>query len=188
MTTSARTYTTPWDTIDIAALTKTFAGSAAVAEATFGVGLGELVCLLGPSGCGKSTLLRMIAGLTAADSGRIGIDGKDVTQLQANRCPTAMVFQSHALWNHMSAAQNVASGLRVQGQPRAAIAEKTSGALNLVGLNGFGTRLPAQLSGWQAQRVALARCVVVEPKLLLMDEPFSAPDAHLRKNLREELK
>ena len=174
--------------LDIAALTKTFAGSAAVEEATFSVGLGELVCLLGPSGCGKSTLLRMIAGLTGADSGRIGIDGKDVTQLQANRRPTAMVFQSHALWNHMSVAQNVAFGLRVQGLPRAAIAEKTRAALNLVGLNGFGTRLPAQLSGGQAQRVALARCLVVEPKVLLMDEPFSALDAHLRKNLREELK
>ncbi len=169
-------------------LTKRFAQTTAVSGATFDVGLGELVCLLGPSGCGKSTLLRMIAGLTPSDDGCVGIDGQDVTAAQANKRPTAMVFQSHALWNHMSVAQNVAFGLRVQGLPKAQIAQKTAAALALVGLNGFGQRRPTELSGGQAQRVALARCLVVEPKILLMDEPFSALDAHLRANLREELK
>jgi putative spermidine/putrescine transport system ATP-binding protein len=169
-------------------LTKHFGQMTAVSGATFDVGLGELICLLGPSGCGKSTLLRMIAGLTPSDDGRIGIDGQDVTAAQANKRPTAMVFQSHALWNHMSVAQNVAFGLRVKGLPKAQIATKTATALALVGLDGFGDRRPTELSGGQAQRVALARCLVVEPKVLLMDEPFSALDAHLRANLREELK
>ena len=174
--------------LNIDNLTKTFGQTAAVSGATFRVGLGEMICLLGPSGCGKSTLLRMIAGLTPSDSGAISIDGQDVTRQQANRRPTAMVFQSHALWNHMSVAQNVGFGLRVQGLPRAAIADKVAEALRLVGLDGFAKRRPAELSGGQAQRVALARCLVVEPKVLLMDEPFSALDAHLRANLREELK
>lgn len=174
--------------LNIENLTKTFGQTTAVSAATFRVGQGELICLLGPSGCGKSTLLRMIAGLTASDGGMIGIDGQDVTGLQANRRPTAMVFQSHALWNHMTVAQNVGFGLRVQGLPREVIAEKVASALRLVGLDGFAKRRPAELSGGQAQRVALARCLVVEPKVLLMDEPFSALDAHLRANLREELK
>jgi putative spermidine/putrescine transport system ATP-binding protein len=174
--------------LNIDSLTKTFGPNTAVSAATFRVGLGEMLCLLGPSGCGKSTLLRMIAGLTPSDSGTIGIDGQDVTRHQANKRPTAMVFQSHALWNHMSVAQNVGFGLRVQGLPREVIADKVSGALRLVGLDGFAKRRPAELSGGQAQRVALARCLVVEPKVLLMDEPFSALDAHLRANLREELK
>jgi putative spermidine/putrescine transport system ATP-binding protein len=169
-------------------LTKLFDRNRAVADATFDVAQGELICLLGPSGCGKSTLLRMIAGLALSDRGRIEIDGKDVTEVPANRRPTAMVFQSHALWTHMSVAQNVSFGLRVQGLPKPVIAEKVAAALTLVGLDGFAKRRPAELSGGQAQRVALARCLVVEPKVLLMDEPFSALDAHLRANLREELK
>jgi len=166
-------------------LTKLFDTNRAVSGATFDVAQGELICLLGPSGCGKSTLLRMIAGLALPDAGRIDIDGKDVTDAQANRRPTAMVFQSHALWNHMTVAQNVAFGLRVQGLPGPVIADKVAAALTLVGLDGFARRRPAELSGGQAQRVALARCLVVEPKVLLMDEPFSALDAHLRANLRE---
>jgi putative spermidine/putrescine transport system ATP-binding protein len=174
--------------LNIQSLTKTFGQTTAVSSASFRVGLGELVCLLGPSGCGKSTLLRMVAGLTPSDSGRIDIDGRDVTTQAANRRPTAMVFQSHALWNHMSVAQNVGFGLRVRRLPNAVIAEKVAAALSLVGLDGFAKRRPIELSGGQAQRVALARCLVVEPKVLLMDEPFSALDAHLRKNLREELK
>jgi len=174
--------------LNIDALTKTYDQTTAVRAASFRVAKGELICLLGPSGCGKSTLLRMIAGLTSVDQGRIEIDGLDVTEQQANRRPTAMVFQSHALWNHMTVAQNVSFGLRVQGLPRGQIANKVTEALRLVGLDGFGRRKPTELSGGQAQRVALARCLVVEPKILLMDEPFSALDAHLRANLREELK
>jgi putative spermidine/putrescine transport system ATP-binding protein len=169
-------------------LSKTYGTARVVDAATFDVAQGELLCLLGPSGCGKSTLLRMIAGLADSDDGKVIIDRQDMTRVPANRRPTAMVFQSHALWNHMTVAQNVAFGLRVRGLPRAEIAAKVSAALDLVGLADFDKRRPADLSGGQAQRVALARCLVVEPKLLLMDEPFSALDAHLRKNLREELK
>jgi putative spermidine/putrescine transport system ATP-binding protein len=174
--------------LQIDAISKSFAGAPAVRGASFTVDRGELVCLLGPSGCGKSTLLRIISGLTGADSGSIRVEGADMTATAANRRPTAMVFQSHALWSHMNVAQNVGFGLRVRGLPRAAIAAKTAAVLDLVGLSSFGKRLPAELSGGQAQRVALARCLVVEPKVLLMDEPFSALDAHLRKSLREELK
>ncbi len=174
--------------LEIGAITKTYQGTPAVRDASFSVARGELVCLLGPSGCGKSTLLRIISGLTACDSGKISIEGVDMTTTQANRRPTAMVFQSHALWSHMTVAQNVGFGLRVRGLPKAEIAAKTAAVLDLVGLAAFAKRLPAELSGGQAQRVALARCLVVEPKVLLMDEPFSALDAHLRKGLREELK
>ena len=174
--------------LQIDAITKSFNGAPAVWQATFTVNRGELVCLLGPSGCGKSTLLRVISGLTDADSGTIRIEGTDMTATQANRRPTAMVFQSHALWSHMTVAQNVGFGLRVRRLPRDEIAARTAAVLDLVGLAAFGKRLPAELSGGQAQRVALARCLVVEPKILLMDEPFSALDAHLRKSLREELK
>ena len=174
--------------LQIDAITKTYQGTPAVRDASFTVARGELVCLLGPSGCGKSTLLRIISGLTDCDSGSVRIEGVDMTATQSNRRPTAMVFQSHALWSHMSVAQNVGFGLRVRGLPKAEIAAKTAAVLDLVGLQAFAKRLPAELSGGQAQRVALARCLVVEPKVLLMDEPFSALDAHLRKGLREELK
>jgi putative spermidine/putrescine transport system ATP-binding protein len=174
--------------LQIDSITKTYQGTPAVRDASFRVARGELVCLLGPSGCGKSTLLRIISGLTACDSGTVSIEGVDMTATQANRRPTAMVFQSHALWSHMNVAQNVGFGLRVRGLPKAEIAAKTAAVLDLVGLSAFAKRLPAELSGGQAQRVALARCLVVEPKVLLMDEPFSALDAHLRKGLREELK
>jgi putative spermidine/putrescine transport system ATP-binding protein len=174
--------------LDIRDIAKSFAGAPALTGATLTVDHGELVCLLGPSGCGKSTLLRLISGLTAPDAGRIAIAGADVTALAANRRPTAMVFQSHALWSHMTVARNVGFGLRVRGLPKDDIAARVDAALALVGLAGFGRRLPQELSGGQAQRVALARCLVVEPKVLLMDEPFSALDAHLRKFLREELK
>jgi putative spermidine/putrescine transport system ATP-binding protein len=169
-------------------ISKSFGTAPAVRDATFEVAEGELLCLLGPSGCGKSTLLRIMAGLTEPDGGRVAIGGVDVTFVAANRRPTAMVFQSHALWNHMTVGQNVAFGLRVRGLQKAEIAAKVTAALDLVGLSGFHRRRPAELSGGQAQRVALARCLVVEPKVLLMDEPFSALDAHLRKTLREELK
>lgn len=174
--------------LKIDTISKVFSGVPAVQGVSFTVERGELVCLLGPSGCGKSTLLRIISGLTEADGGSIHIEGADMTRSPANRRPTAMVFQSHALWSHMTVAQNVGFGLRVRGLPKAEIAAKVAAVLDLVGLSSFGKRLPSELSGGQAQRVALARCLVVEPKVLLMDEPFSALDAHLRKALREELK
>ncbi len=169
-------------------LTKRFGATRAVDTVTLEVAEGELVCLLGPSGCGKSTLLRMVAGLTSADDGAIVIDGADVTAQPANRRPTAMVFQSHALWPHMTAERNIGFGLRVRGVPGDAQRARIAAALDLVGLAGFERRYPGEMSGGQAQRVALARCLVVEPRVLLMDEPFSALDAHLRKRLREDLK
>lgn len=174
--------------LSIRRITKRYGTTVAVDAADLEVAPGELVCLLGPSGCGKSTLLRVIAGLADADAGSILIEGQDVTTQAANRRPTAMVFQSHALWTHMSVARNVSFGLRVRGMAKAEIDRRVADALALVGLSGFEARLPTELSGGQAQRVALARCLVVEPKVLLMDEPFSALDAHLRMRLRDELK
>jgi putative spermidine/putrescine transport system ATP-binding protein len=174
--------------LDIINVEKAYGSSLAVANANLSVDEGELVCLLGPSGCGKSTLLRVISGLADATGGRIRIDGRDISRDAANKRPTAMVFQSHALWNHMTVFANVAFGLRVRGLAKAEIAAKVMAALELVGLTGYEKRRPNELSGGQAQRVALARCLVVEPKVLLMDEPFSALDAHLRSKLREELK
>ncbi|MBZ9939021.1 ABC transporter ATP-binding protein [Mesorhizobium sp. BR1-1-16] len=169
-------------------LSKHFSGTRAVADVEVAIDDGELVCLLGPSGCGKSTVLRMIAGFERPTSGRILIDGEDVVALPPDRRPTGMVFQSHALWSHMTVFQNVAFGLKLRRLSRAAIREKVAGVLDLVGLTGFEARYPGQLSGGQQQRVAIARCVVLEPKILLMDEPFSALDAHLRVRLREEVR
>jgi putative spermidine/putrescine transport system ATP-binding protein len=174
--------------LSIRGITKRFGDVVAVDATDLDVAQGELVCLLGPSGCGKSTLLRMVAGLAEADGGTVSIAGQDVTREPANRRPTAMVFQSHALWTHMTVARNVAFGLRVRRLPRAEIERKVAAALDLVGLAGYERRLPSELSGGQAQRVALARCLVVEPRVLLMDEPFSALDAHLRAHMREEVK
>ncbi len=169
-------------------LSKRFSGTMAVADVSVAIGDGELVCLLGPSGCGKSTVLRMIAGFETPSAGRILIDGDDVVGLSPDRRPTGMVFQSHALWSHMTVFQNIAFGLKLRRLSRAAIQEKVAGVLDLVGLTGYETRHPGQLSGGQQQRVAIARCVVLEPKILLMDEPFSALDAHLRVRLREEVR
>ncbi len=169
-------------------LSKRFSGATAVADVSVAIGDGELVCLLGPSGCGKSTVLRMIAGFERPSSGRILIDGQDVAPLPPDRRPTGMVFQSHALWSHMTVFQNIAFGLKLRRLSRAEIRAKVAGVLDLVGLTGFETRHPGQLSGGQQQRVAIARCVVLEPKILLMDEPFSALDAHLRVHLREEVR
>lgn len=149
---------------------------------------GELVCLLGPSGSGKSTLLRIIGGFEAPSEGTISIDGVDVTDLPPERRPTAMVFQSHALWSHMSVFGNIAFGLKLRRLPRAEIRERVERVLDLVGLAGYGGRLPSQLSGGQQQRVALARSLVVEPKILLLDEPFASLDQHLRERLREEVR
>lgn len=169
-------------------LTKSFSGTTAVSDVSVAIGDGELLCLLGPSGCGKSTVLRMIAGFEMPSSGRIVIDGEDVARLSPDRRPTGMVFQSHALWSHMNVFQNIAFGLKLRGLDRDAVRQKVADVLELVGLAGYEKRHPGQLSGGQQQRVAIARCVVLEPKILLMDEPFSALDAHLRVRLRDEVR
>ncbi len=152
------------------------------------VGAGEFCVLLGPSGSGKTTLLRLLSGFEKPDSGAITIDDKDVTRLEPEARPTAMVFQSHALWPHMSVFDNVAFGLRVRGESRSAIAQKVAETLELVQLGHLAGRKPGALSGGQRQRVALARALAVEPRVLLLDEPLSALDARLRDDLRLELR
>jgi putative spermidine/putrescine transport system ATP-binding protein len=149
---------------------------------------GEFICLLGPSGCGKSTALRMIAGFETPDEGDILIAGASMLDVPPNRRATSMVFQSHALWSHMTVGGNITFGLKLRRLPRSVVAEKMTSALELVGLSGLERRYPAQLSGGQQQRVALARSLVLEPRILLLDEPFSSLDAHLRIRLRDELK
>ncbi|CAL8969340.1 Spermidine/putrescine import ATP-binding protein PotA [Rhodoplanes serenus] len=149
---------------------------------------GEFFAFLGPSGCGKTTLLRLIAGFNQADHGRVLIGGRDVSDLPPWKRDVGMVFQSYALWPHMTVAQNVAFGLEERRLPRAEITRRVAAALDLVGLGPFAARRPAQLSGGQQQRVALARTIVVEPKVLLLDEPLSNLDAKLRGEVRRELR
>jgi iron(III) transport system ATP-binding protein len=149
---------------------------------------GEFFAFLGPSGCGKTTLLRLIAGFNRADSGRVLIGGKDISGLPPWKRGVGMVFQSYALWPHMTVARNVAFGLEEKRMPRASIGPRVAAALELVGLTGMGQRRPSQLSGGQQQRVALARTIAVEPKLLLLDEPLSNLDAKLRVQVRRELR
>ncbi|MDR6230008.1 putative spermidine/putrescine transport system ATP-binding protein [Pseudomonas sp. SORGH_AS199] len=149
---------------------------------------GELVTLLGPSGCGKSTLLRCLAGLTEVDRGAIMLADQDITQLPPQRRGIAMVFQSYALFPNMTVEQNVAFGLRMQRLARDEVQQRVQEVLNLVELQGFATRYPHQLSGGQCQRVALARSLIVRPRLLLLDEPLSALDARIRRHLREQIR
>ena len=149
---------------------------------------GEFVCLLGPSGCGKTTTLRSIAGLVAVDAGTISIDGKVANLLPAHRRGIGMVFQDLALFPHMTVRQNVAFGLALRRVEEAAIAARVREMLALLHLDGFEDRLPRQLSGGQQQRVALARSLVVNPSVLLLDEPFAALDRKLREEMRREIR
>ena len=175
--------------LEIQNVTKTFGGAVrAVDDFTLDVGNGELVCLLGPSGSGKSTLLRMVGGFETPTGGTIRIDGEEVTKAPPEKRPTGMVFQSHALWTHMNVFKNLAFGLKLRRLPADEIKRRVEAILELVGLPGYGTRLTHQLSGGQQQRVALARSLVLEPKILLLDEPFASLDQHLRERLREEVR
>ena len=149
---------------------------------------GEFVALLGPSGCGKTTLLRSIAGFLKPESGRILIDGQDISRLAAHHRPLNTVFQNYALFPHMTVLENVAYGPRRQGASKPEAAERAHAALDMVGLADFGPRYPREMSGGQQQRVALARAIVNQPKLLLLDEPLSALDLKLRKRMQLELK
>jgi putative spermidine/putrescine transport system ATP-binding protein len=170
-------------------VTKRFGSSViAVDDLTLDVADGEFLCLLGPSGCGKTTALRMIAGFEEPTLGDIRIDDQSVVHLGPNRRPTAMVFQKYTLWPHMTVFKNIAFGLNLRGMPGNEIRRKVAEGLDLVGLAGYEERYPSQLSGGQQQRVALARALVLEPKILLLDEPFSSLDALLRVRLREELR
>jgi len=169
-------------------VTKAFGLVVAVKEVSFAIEPGQLVTLLGPSGCGKTTTLRMIAGLEMATGGRILIGDQDVTQLPATDRDVSMVFQSYALFPHMTVAENVAYGLTMSGFPKKEVRERAEEGLKLVGLGGYGKRLPSELSGGQQQRVAVARALVLEPAVLLFDEPLSNLDAKLRRRVREDIR
>lgn len=160
----------------------------AVRDATIEMAPGSFVCLLGPSGCGKTTILRMIAGFESPDEGEIYFDDQPVNALTPNRRDTAMVFQSYALLPHYNIYDNVAYGLKLRKMPPAVIREKVTDILDLVGLEGMEERMTNQLSGGQQQRVALARALVIEPGVLLFDEPLSNLDAKLRVDMRNEIR
>jgi iron(III) transport system ATP-binding protein len=169
-------------------VTKTYGRVVAVRDVSFTVEPGLLVTLLGPSGCGKTTTLRLIAGLEMATSGRILIGGADVTRVPATDRDVSMVFQSYALFPHMTVVENVCYGLRASGEPRDRAAAVAREGLALLGLSGFDDRLPSELSGGQQQRVAVARALVLEPRVLLFDEPLSNLDAKLRRRVRAEIR
>ncbi|WP_020593395.1 ABC transporter ATP-binding protein [Kiloniella laminariae] len=169
-------------------ITKKYGVVTAIDDVSFSIEPGHLVTLLGPSGCGKTTTLRMIAGLEHPTSGRVLIGGKDVTSLPATDRDVSMVFQSYALFPHMSVAENVGYGLSVSGLGKQETSERVEEGLELVGLAGYGQRLPSELSGGQQQRVAVARALVLEPEVLLLDEPLSNLDAKLRRKVREEIR
>jgi putrescine transport system ATP-binding protein len=166
---------------------KKFGESTAVDNVSLNIAKNELFALLGSSGCGKSTLLRMLAGLETATSGRIYVDGEDLATLPPYRRPVNMMFQSYALFPHMSVESNVAFGLKQEGVPKNEIRERVADALNLVQMSRYAKRKPHQLSGGQQQRVALARSLVKRPKLLLLDEPMSALDKKIRQKTQLEL-
>ena len=174
--------------IEVDAVTKRYGDVAAVDGVSLDVPAGTFVSLLGPSGCGKTTLLRLVGGFETPDGGAIRIGGRDVTRLAPQRRPTAMVFQSYALFPTMTVGENVAYGLRVRGVKRPEAAERVDRALRRVDLGGLGDRPVSDLSGGQQQRVALARAIAVEPDVLLFDEPLSNLDLALREATRAELK
>jgi spermidine/putrescine transport system ATP-binding protein len=174
--------------VELKSVTKRFGDFTAVDHLSLELGAGEFFTLLGPSGCGKTTTLRMIAGFESPSAGAIRIDGADVESLPPHRRPTNTVFQSYALFPHLSVADNVAFGLKRKKVAKAEISERVAAELERVGLTAEGGRRPAQLSGGQQQRVALARALVNLPKVLLLDEPLGALDLKLRKGLQVELK
>lgn len=165
-----------------------FGASRAVGDVSFTVEGGEFFSILGPSGCGKTTILRMIAGFLEPTSGRVSIDGKDMKGLGPDRRPTAMIFQSLALFPLMPVWENIAFGLEARGVARAKRRERAEELLDLIALSGYGDRLPGELSGGQRQRVAIARALAIEPQVLLLDEPLSALDLKLRQHMRAELR
>ena len=166
--------------IDIENVTKRFGAMAAVSEVNLSIEEGELFTLLGPSGCGKTTLLRLIAGFYAPDEGEIRFDGQNVNDVPPNERGIGMVFQNFALWPHMTVYENAAYGLKLRRLSAAEIAARVDAVFEKVRLTGLGDRYPGQLSGGQQQRVALARALVLNPKILLLDEPLSNLDAKIR--------
>lgn len=174
--------------VEFHGVTKRYGSVTAVDDISFSIEPGQLVTLLGPSGCGKTTTLRLIAGLEMASAGRILIGGRDVTHLSAADRDVSMVFQSYALFPHMSVLENVAYGPSVQGMPKKRAQEIAFEKLKLIGLAGLERRAPSELSGGQQQRVAVARALVLEPQVLLFDEPLSNLDAKLRRRVRDDIR
>lgn len=180
--------TEPREVIRIEGVTKRFGPVTAVDDVTLAIHEGEFFGLLGPSGCGKTTLLRMLAGFERPDAGRLLLDGADLTGVKPYRRPVNMMFQSYALFPHMTVERNVAYGLRMEGVGRREALARAHGALDMVQLADLSRRRPAQLSGGQKQRVALARALVKQPRVLLLDEPLSALDRQIRGEMQIELK
>jgi len=174
--------------LSIEALTVSYGSTRVLDRVSLDVERGEMIALLGSSGCGKTTLLRSIAGFVLPDSGTISVDGKDITQLPPEARETAMMFQSYALWPHMSVSANIAYGLRMRDWKKEAMAARVEEMLKLLQLDGFGPRPVTQLSGGQRQRVALGRALAIDPRLLLLDEPMSNLDYKVRIELRHELR
>ena len=169
-------------------LTKKFSKNEGVENINLCVKEHELLTLLGPSGCGKTTILRAIGGFNQIDFGRILLDGKEIQDLQPEKRPTGMVFQSYNLWPHMTIYENMAFGMQIRKCPKEQIKKEIQKMLELVRMDGSEKKYPSQLSGGQQQRIAIARALVLKPSLLLLDEPFSALDAKIRGQMREELK
>jgi sulfate/thiosulfate transport system ATP-binding protein len=174
--------------IEVRNVTKTFGATPVLRDVSIDVASGSLTALLGPSGGGKSTLLRVIAGLEVPDSGTVTINGIDATRLAPQRRNVGFVFQHYAAFKHMTVQDNVAFGLKIRKRPKAEIRKRVAELLELVHIEQFADRYPAQLSGGQRQRMALARALAVEPQVLLLDEPFGALDAQVRKELRAWLR
>jgi sulfate transport system ATP-binding protein len=174
--------------IEISGVNKRFGDFVALDDVNVSLPTGQLTALLGPSGGGKSTLLRIIAGLEKADSGSVVIEGVDATTMSPQKRNVGFVFQHYAVFKHMTVAKNVAFGLEIRHKPRAEVRARVDELLKLVHLSQFADRLPSQLSGGQRQRMALARALAVQPKVLLLDEPFGALDAKVRKELRDWLR
>lgn len=174
--------------LEIDRVSKRFGQLQVLADCSMSVPKGTVLTLLGPSGCGKTTLLRSIAGFVETDAGRVLVDGKDISHLSPNQRQVGYVFQNYALFPHLTVSGNVAYGLKVRRRPAAEIDQRVRRVLDLVDLGALGARYPAQLSGGQQQRVAIARALVLEPSVLLLDEPFNALDAKLRLTMQIELR
>ncbi|MBI2367285.1 MAG: ABC transporter ATP-binding protein, partial [Deltaproteobacteria bacterium] len=174
--------------VKFASVTKVLGQSRAIDNLTLDVGAGELFFLLGPSGCGKTTALRLVAGFYTPDEGRIFFNGHDQTRVPPHKRSTGMVFQNYALWPHMDVRHNIAYGLKMRRVSEAEREKRVNRALEIVQMQAYAERMPNQLSGGQQQRVALARALVIEPDVVLLDEPLSNLDAKLRVEMRAQIK
>lgn len=174
--------------VELKSVTKRFGDNTVIDNLDLSIPQGQMVTLLGPSGCGKTTVLRLVAGLEKPSEGKIFIDGEDVTDRSIQQRDICMVFQSYALFPHMSLGDNIGYGLKMLGRPKSEIKQRVNEALDLVDLTGFENRFVDQISGGQQQRVALARALILKPKVLLFDEPLSNLDANLRRSMREKIR